>query len=258
MEKQRYKIVFAFDGTRYAGYQFQANGLAVQQVIEEKLAEIEAAPVRIFGCSRTDAGVHAREMAAHFDLTKPVPPAGLVRGMNARLPPDIRILSASIVAPDFNARNDARGKEYRYFLYNAPILPPHLAPFWAWHGKPLNLAAMREGARHFVGTQDFAPFAAKPKKPMETTVRTIVSFDILQHGPRITFIVRGTGFLYKQVRGMVGCLINIGAGREKPSAVRELIDNHIRRTARVPTAPANGLFLWKVFYRRLNPFAPAS
>ena len=110
--------------------------------------------------------------------------------------------------------------------------------------------AMRVAARCFVGRHDFAPFAANPHRVMETTVRTVFSFDVRKAGPRITFIVRGDGFLYKQVRSMVGFLVRVGLGDEPPSAVTEILDGCHPRTARVPTATGRGLFLWKVFYCR--------
>ena len=247
--KKRYKIVLAYDGTRYSGYQLQSNGIAVQQRLEEVLEYLNRAPVRVFGSSRTDAGVHARGFVAHFDLTKPIPPANLPRAMNSRLPEDIRVLKALYAKPDFDARKDAKGKEYRYFLYTADILPPCLAPYWAFMHKRLDVAAMQDAARRFVGRHDFAPFAANPHRVLESTVRNIFSFEVKKAGPRITFIVNGDGFLYKQVRSMVGFLIRVGLGEERPEAVTELLDGHVPRTARVPTATGRGLFLWKVFYR---------
>ena len=223
---KRYRIVLAYDGTRYAGYQLQENGVAVQQRLEEALAYVNRAPVRVFGCSRTDAGVHARGFCAHVDLDVPIPPKNLVRAMNARLPDDIRVMRAAFARPDFNARNDAKGKEYRYFVYQADILPPHLAPFWTFCHRPLDLAAM-----------------------LETPVRTIFAFTVRRSGPRYTFSVKGDGFLYKQVRSMVGFLLSVGKGNEKPAAVTELLAAAAPRTARVETAPGRGLFLWKVWYR---------
>ncbi|MBO5940104.1 MAG: tRNA pseudouridine(38-40) synthase TruA [Kiritimatiellae bacterium] len=247
--KRRYKIVLAYDGTRYSGYQMQSNGISIQQRLEEVLEYLDRAPVRVFGSSRTDAGVHAKGFVAHFDLEKPIPPSNLPRAMNSRLPEDIRVLKASYVKPDFDARKDAKGKEYRYFLYNGDILPPCLAPYWAFMHKRLDVEAMQEAANHFVGRHDFAPFAANPHRVLETTVRNIFSFRIKKAGPRIVLIVRGDGFLYKQVRSMVGFLVRVGLGEEKPSAVAELLKARAPRTARVPTATGRGLFLWKVFYR---------
>ena len=251
---RRYKIVFAFDGTAYAGYQFQENGIAVQQKLEEVLAYLNRAPVRIFGCSRTDAGVHAKGFVAHFDFAKPIPPRNLVRAMNTRLPEDIRVLRAAYARASFDARKDALGKEYRYFLYNADILPPHLVPYWAFTYRTLDIAAMQRAAAFFVGRHDFVSFAANPHRTLTSTVRTIFAFTVRRAGPRIVFTVRGDGFLYKQVRSMVGFLVRVGKGEEPPEAVAEMLRETPARTARVPTAPGRGLFLWRVFYtpRALN------
>ncbi len=249
MLPRRYKVVIAYDGTAYSGYQYQDNGIAVQQRLEEVLAVLNRAPVRIFGSSRTDAGVHAKGFVAHFDLTTPIPPANLVRAMNTRLPPDIRIMKAAYARADFDARKDAKGKEYRYFVYNADILPPHLAPYWTFCHRPLDLKAMQDAAARFVGRHDFVSFAANPHRDLETTVRRIFSFTVKKRGPRVVFTVNGDGFLYKQVRSMVGFLLSVGKGNEKPEAVTELLEAATPRTARVQTAPGKGLFLWKVRYR---------
>ena len=247
--KRKYKVTIAYDGTNYSGWQFQTNAVGVQQVVEEALGSLEGAPVRVFGSSRTDAGVHAKGFVGHVVLTKPIPPESLVRAANARLPDAVRILKAAYAKDDFDARLSAKGKEYRYQLYQADILPPHLAPFWAFCHRPLDLAAMQEAASYFVGRHDFVSFAANPNRALESTVRRVFSFDVRKAGPRYTFVVRGDGFLYKQVRSMVGFLLAVGKGNERPSAVKELLAAKAPRTARVETAPARGLFLWKVFYR---------
>jgi len=250
-ETRRYKAVIAYDGTSYSGWQYQENAVGIQQVVEEALAFLEGGPVRVFGSSRTDAGVHAKGFVGHFDLTKPIPPKNLVRAMNSRLPDAIRVMRASYAADDFDARLSAKGKEYRYQLYQADILPPHMAPYWTFCHRPLDLDAMRRAAAFFVGRHDFVSFAANPNRALDSTVRNIFSFEIGKSGPRHVFAVRGDGFLYKQVRSMVGFLISVGKGNERPEAVRELLEAKAPRTARVETAPARGLFLWRVFYREV-------
>lgn len=246
--KRKYKVVIAYDGTAYSGWQFQANAVGIQQIVENALAYVEGSPVRIHGSSRTDAGVHAKGFVGDFLLTKPIPPKNLVRAMNSQLPRDIRILRASRVKDSFNAQLSAKGKEYRYQLYQADILPPHLAPYWAFSHRPLDLAAMQTAASYFVGKHDFVSFAANPNRKLASTERTVFSFVVKKTGHRYTFIVRGDGFLYKQVRSMVGFLISVGKGHEKPEAVKELLAAKTPRTARVETASGCGLFLWKVFY----------
>ncbi len=245
---RKYKVIIAYDGTAYSGWQYQDNALGIQQVVEEVLAYLEGAPVRIYGSSRTDAGVHAKGFVGHFHLTKPIPPKNLVKAMNSRLPEAVRILKASYAKESFDARLSAKGKEYRYQLYQADILPPHLVPYWTFCHRPLNHRAMQKAASYFVGKHDFVSFAANPNRTLETTVRTIFSFAVKKSGHKYTFIVRGDGFLYKQVRSMVGFLISVGKGTERPEAVKELLEQAPPRTARVETAPSRGLFLWKVFY----------
>lgn len=244
----KYKVTIAYDGTDYSGWQYQDNALGIQQIVEEALEWLEGGKVRIFGSSRTDAGVHASGFVGHFELTKPIPPANLVRAMNARLPDAIRVLKASRAKPDFDARLSAVGKEYRYQLYQAEIVPPALARYWTRCHRALDLAAMRDAAHRFVGTHDFVSFSANPNRELDSTVRTIFSFEVGKRGPRYVFVVRGDGFLYKQVRSMVGFLIAVGKGNERPEAVTELLEARTPRTARVETAPARGLSLHKVFY----------
>lgn len=248
MAKRKYKVVIAYDGTAYAGWQYQENALGIQQVVEEVLEYLEGSKVRIFGSSRTDAGVHARGFVGHFHLTKPIPPKNLVRAMNSRLPEAIRIMKAAYAKEDFDARLSAKGKEYRYQVYQADIEPPEYVPYWTFCHRPLDLKAMQAAAKRFVGRHDFVSFAANPNRELESTVRTIFSFEVKKVGHKYTFIVRGDGFLYKQVRSMVGFLLTVGKGNEAPEAVSELLEAKAPRTARVETAPARGLRLEKVFY----------
>ena len=248
MAERRYNVARAYDGTSFSGWQFQENAVGIQQVFEEALSWLEGSPVRAYGSSRTDAGVHAKGFCAHFTLTKPIPPANLVRALNSRLPDSIRVIRASYAKDGFDARLSAKGKEYRYFVYQGGILDPVMAPYWTYIHRPLDLDAMREAAAHFVGRHDFVSFAANPNRKLDSTVRSVFSFDVSRSGRKIVFKVRGDGFLYKQVRSMVGFLISVGKGNEKPSAVKELLEAAAPRTARVETAPARGLFLWKVFY----------
>lgn len=249
---RRYKAIIAYDGTKYSGWQYQENALGIQQVVEEALAYLEGAKVRVYGSSRTDAGVHADGFTAHFELSKPIPPKNLTRAANAQLPDDVRIMKTAYAKKDFDARLSAKGKEYRYQVYQSDILPPMLAPYWTFCHRKLDLAAMQEAAGRFVGRHDFVSFAANPNRELESTVREIYAFEVKKLGPKYTFIVRGNGFLYKQVRSMVGFLLSVGKGNERPEAVTELLEAKTPRTARVETAPAKGLRLHKVFYKDIK------
>ncbi|MBO6168172.1 MAG: tRNA pseudouridine(38-40) synthase TruA [Kiritimatiellae bacterium] len=251
-KRWKYKAVIAYDGTGYSGWQLQGNALAVQQVVEDALTWLDMAPVRIYGSSRTDAGVHAKGFVGHFWLTKHIPPANVLRAVNSHLPEAVRFMKCSYAKEDFNAQLSARGKEYRYHIYHAPIMPPHLVPYWTYCHHPLDIDAMRKAASYFVGEHDFRSFAAASDKPMDNCVRRIFSCEVKKSGPKYTIIVRGNGFLYKMVRSMAGFLMAVGKGVEKPEAVKELLETHAPRTARVETAPGRGLFLWKVFYKDIK------
>lgn len=245
---RRFKLTVAYDGTAYSGWQVQPHHSSVQQTIEEALQGIVGHAVKIHGSGRTDQGVHARGQVAHVDLACRMSAESVGRALNARLPQDIRILKASLAKPDFHARRSAVGKEYRYFVWNDPAMLPDKRLYAAHAYRKLDVAAMRAAARRFVGRHDFASFTANPRREVESTVRTIFSFTVSKRGKEIVFSVSGEGFLYKQVRSMVGFLLRVGEGAEQPEAVSELLTSCAPRKARVPSAAAHGLFLWRVWY----------
>jgi tRNA pseudouridine38-40 synthase len=245
---RRFKLTVAYDGTAYAGWQVQPHHLSVQQVIEEALQGIVGHAVKVHGSGRTDQGVHARGQVAHVDLTSRLSAESVCRALNGRLPKDIRILKASRVKSDFHARRSAEGKEYRYFVWNDAMVLPDKRLYAAHAYRPLNVAAMRAAAAFFVGRHDFASFTANPQREVATTVRSIYAFSVSKKGKEIVLRVSGEGFLYKQVRSMAGFLLRVGEGAEPPEAVRELLASCAPRKARVPSAPAQGLFLWRVWY----------
>jgi tRNA pseudouridine38-40 synthase len=186
---------------------------------------------------------------AHADLTTRLDTKSLLRACNARLPADIRIRSAVLARSDFHARRSATRKEYRYFVWNDAVMPPERRLYAAHVPYSLDVARMRDAARAFVGKHDFASFTANPNREVESTVREIFAFTVTARGHAITFRVCGNGFLYKQVRSMVGFLLRVGAGAETPEAAGALLDARASRTARVPSAVPQGLFLWRVWYR---------
>lgn len=247
---QKFKLVIAYDGTRYQGWQVQKIGVGVQQKIEEALAKLFPTPLRLHSSSRTDTGVHALGMVAHLEIPKAefrMPVAKLALALNAHLPEDIRVLSATRCAADFHARFHATGKQYRYFIWNHRAMNPLLRAT-AWHvPRPLNVPAMRAGARCFVGTHDFKSFAANRNYAVENTVRTLRRLDLQRRGPLLTFVIEGDGFLYKMCRGIVGTLVQVGLGKIAADDLRKILATRDRRVAGM-TAPAHGLVLWKVFY----------
>lgn len=248
----RLKLTIAYDGTNYAGWQIQKVGLGVQQKVEEALAKIFPNVARIHGSSRTDTGVHALGMAAHFDLPATdfkMPPRKVPLALNAHLPPDIRVMQASRVPATFHARFDATGKQYRYFIWNHPAMNPLLA-HRAWHVKrKLDINAMRKAASLFPGKRDFKSFAANRNYEMETTVRRLTRCEVKRSGSLITILVEGDGFLYKMCRGIAGTLVQIGEGRHAVSDIKRMLAGKDRSLAGM-TAPACGLVLWKVFYKK--------
>jgi len=246
----KFKLIIAFDGTRYQGWQVQKIGTGVQEKIEEAVAKLFPSHPRLHSSSRTDTGVHALGMVAHFE----VPPGAwkqsgpkLALALNAWLAEDIRVVSASRTREQFHARFDAGGKQYRYFVWNHPAMNP-LLRHTAWHvPRPLSVTVMKRAASSFVGRHDFQSFAANQGYTRESTVRTVSRCDLRKSGRLLTFIIEGDGFLYKMCRGIVGTLIQVGLGKFSPEEIKMMLGKRDRRVAGM-TAPAHGLVLWKVKY----------
>ena len=244
---RRFRLTVGYDGSAYAGWQIQPNGLTVQEVIQRELSVVAGQPVKLHGSGRTDQGVHARAQEAHVDLATRMLPLQLCRALNARLPADIRIARVRTVSPQFHARRSARKKEYRYFIWNAEVMPPCERLYRTHVRKALDVDAMRRAAALLCGEHDFAAFTANPNREVVSTVRVIYALKVLQRGPRITIVAVGNGFLYKMVRSLAGWLMRVGEGAASADATRQVLAS-CERTARVPTASAHGLFLWKVSY----------
>ena len=254
----KFKLTIAYDGTAYEGWQTQKVGTGVQQKIEEALAKLFPGRPLVHSSSRTDTGVHALGMVAHFEV-----PVGefkltarkLALAINAWLPEDIRVVAAAQAKEDFHARFGATGKQYRYFVWNQAAMNP-LIRHTAWHvPRPLDLPAMRRAAPVFVGRHDFQSFAANPGYAKASTVRTLVRCELRKRGPLLTFILEGDGFLYKMCRGIVGTMVQVGLGKYPPDEVSRMLAKKDRRLAGM-TAPAHGLVLWKVSYRKAHARSP--
>lgn len=263
MDPIKLRLTIAYDGTAYAGWQVQKIGTGVQEKVEAALARLFPSGPRVHGSSRTDTGVHAVGLVAHFEIPRRefrMTTRRLRLALNAHLPEDVRVLSAARCAADFHARFDARGKQYRYRVWNHAAMNP-LLRHQAWHvTRPLDLAAMRSAARAFVGRHDFRAFTSNPGYERRSTVRTLQRCDLRRSGPLLTFCIEGDGFLYKMCRCIVGTLVQIGLGRLDAGAVAEILRSRDRRVAGM-TAEAHGLVLWKVFYpksRRTKPAAAAA
>jgi len=244
---QRYKLTIGYDGTAYAGWQIQPNGLTVQEVAQTCLSQLDGRSTVLHGSGRTDQGVHARGQVAHVDLKRGWSIVSLRRALNGNLPEDIRVMRVEKVDNSFHARRSAVQKEYRYFIHNAEVMPPHRRLYRTHLRKFLDVTRMREAASLLVGTHDFAAFSANPNRKVETTVRRLDELVVRKRGAVITIIARGEGFLYKMVRSLAGFLIRVGEGAESPARAGEVLASR-QRTAHVPTAPPQGLFLWNVTY----------
>lgn len=248
----KFRLTIAYDGTNYAGWQVQKVGLAVQQKIEEAFQKIFPSVRRVHGSSRTDTGVHALGMVAHVEIPKAefkMPVRKLALAINAHLPSDVRIMRAVRCPAAFHARFDATGKQYRYQVWNSRTMNP-LLETQAWQvPQKLDLAAMREATRHFLGRQDFKSLAANRDYEMESTVRTLTRCDVKRSGMLLTFIIEGDGFLYKMCRAIVGTLVQVGQGKLSPDDVPKMLAKRDRSACGM-TAPAKGLLLQKVFYER--------
>ena len=250
MDKLKFKLVIAYDGSGYEGWQAQKIGTGVQQIVETALAKLFPSAPRLHSSSRTDTGVHALGMVAHFEIPRAefkMAARRLALAINAWLPDDVRVVSASGAKGKFHARFDAGGKQYRYFVWNHAAMNPLLRRT-AWHvPRKLDLKAMRAAAKLFVGRRDFKSFAGTQNYEMKTTVRRLTRCDVKKSGAQFTFIIEGDGFLYKMCRGIVGTIVQAGLGKFPPEEIKAMLAKRDRRVAGM-TAPAHGLVLWKVFY----------
>ena len=252
MDSIKLKLTIAYDGAAYQGWQTQKVGAGVQQKVEQAVARLFPSVKRIYSSSRTDTGVHALGMVADLEIPRAefrMPLLKAPLALNAFLPEDIRVVSAQRVPAGFNARFDASGKQYRYFVWNRPVMNPLLRT-QAWHVPvKLDVPAMRAAARRLLGRRDFRSFAATHTYEIKDTVRTLTRCDIRRSGPLLTFILEGDGFLYKMCRGIVGTLVQLGRGKWTEADLKQMLAAKDRRVAGI-TAPAHGLVLWRVYYRR--------
>ncbi|SRR5688572_23984864 len=260
------KLTLAYDGTQYAGWQRQQNGLAIQQVIEEALAPMtrRGAETRrdaegrrdaedrdgrgptIVGAGRTDAGVHALGQVASVHVEFDYAASAVQRALNIRLPADIRVVGVVDAAPGFHAQYHARGKTYRYRIATTPVQSP-FDRWFVWHAPmPRDLDAMRQAAAVCVGTHDFASFQGRGASVTDT-VRTLTRCEVREHGGEIVVDVEGDGFLRHMVRTIAGTLSEIGAGVRPVESMAAMIAARDRSSAGL-TAPACGLTLVAVKY----------
>ena len=254
------KLTLAYEGTRFVGWQRQAEGASIQGLLEAILSDIDGEPVSVAGAGRTDAGVHALGQVASCALTSQLDADTLRRALNARLPADVRVLAVDEVPEAFHARFSATGKRYRYLLANGPLVSPFAAPFaWLVHGH-LDVAAMHQAAAQLVGTHDFSAFQSTGTD-VPHAVRTVTLAHVgdvtnapptplppeaVPGGRLLAFEVAADGFVRHMVRALAGTLVEVGLGRRDPDLGPLLAS--VNRALAGPTAPAHGLWLVEVNY----------
>jgi tRNA pseudouridine38-40 synthase len=244
----RWKCTCAYDGTDFDGWQRQPGGGAVQNHIESALTQVFDFPLQLHGSGRTDAGVHARGQCFHFDAEWLHKPEKLVRALHSILPTSIRIKSVKSVSDDFHARFSVSGKRYLYNYYLGRADPVDDRYVWACRDLPLDLKEMQVAADRLLGTHDFSAYSATHGKENDPNpVKTVSRLQLKQRGKFIRLDAEGSGFLYRMVRSIAGALYAVGRGRLTPDDIAEILESK-KRTHRIVTAPAKGLFLDKVFY----------
>ena len=243
---KRILLTISYDGTAYHGWQVQPNGITVQETVQNALCKLLGVRPALTGCSRTDAGVHAREFCCHLDCEEKFPESAFLRGLDAFLPPDISVKAAREVPPDFHARYNARGKTYAYYILNSECRDPFLSRY-AWRiERGLDLERINAFCGEIVGTHDFFTFSSSGRT-VEDTVRTVKECYALREGDKVILKITADGFLYNMVRIIVGTAVAVSDGKIEPEFTKEILTSKNRALAG-QTAPPQGLFLEKVWY----------
>jgi len=240
------KVMTAYRGTNYHGFQRQNNAVTVQEVLERCVSKVLNEKVTVNGCSRTDTGVHANSFCFNVKTQSSIRNIGFVRGVNGELPDDISILSCEDASPEFHARFDCKGKEYIYKIHCSESKNPFATDLMLHYRRKLDLDRLRDASRYFVGTHDFASFCADCST-VSTTVRTIHSFEIESYGDTVIMLVKGDGFLYNMIRIIAGTLLDVNENKISADEIPEIIRSKNRLNAG-RTAPAHALYLNRVFY----------
>ena len=239
MNMKRVKLIVAYDGTNYCGWQVQINGITVEEVLNKTLSELCHEDIKVIGASRTDSGVHALGNVAVFDTESGIPGEKFSFALNQRLPEDIRIQESCQVADDFHPRYCDTIKTYEYKILNRRFDMPTERLYSTFVYYPLDIDKMKRAAAVLVGEHDFKSFCSS-RSQVENTVRTITDITIDKAGDMIHIRISGNGFLYNMVRIIAGTLIKVGCGEWKPEDMKAILAA-CDRSAAGPTAPAHGL-----------------
>lgn len=245
---RRVRLIVAYDGTNYCGWQIQPNGITIEEVLNREISRLTGEDIHIIGASRTDSGVHALGNVAVFDTESSIPPERMAYALNQRMPEDIVIVRSDEVTSDWHPRYQREvSKTYEYHIYNAPVPDPLKRNYSAFVSFPMDVEKMRQGAEYLVGEHDFVSFC-NIRTNVSDTVRTVHSITIIQDGADIVIRITGNGFLYNMVRIIAGTLIRVGRGFYAPERVKEILEER-KRTAAGVTAPAAGLVLAEIEYK---------
>lgn len=243
---KRVKLVVAYDGTNYCGWQIQPTAVTVEKVLNDSICKLTGEKIKVIGASRTDSGVHALGNVAVFDTESTIPGERFSYALNGLLPDDIVIQESYEVAPDFHPRHCDTRKTYQYKIMNRQFAIPTKRLDTYFYPYALDIKAMQEAAQYLVGEHDFKSFCSV-KTQTETTVRTIYSVTVSLADEIVTIEVQGNGFLYNMVRIIAGTLLQVGAGQYEPYRVHQMIESY-DRTVAGPTAPPEGLTLVRIEY----------
>ncbi|MEX0327054.1 MAG: tRNA pseudouridine(38-40) synthase TruA [Puniceicoccaceae bacterium] len=244
----RWKCTCAYDGTQYEGWQVQPSGNTVQDFIERRLRVILKQPVTVYGSGRTDSGVHARGQVFHFDGDWAHGPEALIKALRTGYPDSIQVYHAEVAEDDFHARYSAIGKRYVYQFFEGFAGPFETRWCWSTGNRRLDVQRMNEAAVTLIGRHDFSSFTANPGEQRDDDpVKDLRVLEVTREGERVFLRAEADGFLYRMVRSLAGCLFDVGIGKLEPEQMSQILESR-KRTNTVQTAPAEGLFLDRVFY----------
>jgi tRNA pseudouridine38-40 synthase len=243
---KRVKLVVAYDGTNYHGWQVQDNGITIEEVLNRTISELVQEDIKVIGASRTDAGVHASGNVAVFDTESRIPGDKFSFALNQRLPEDIRIQESCEVDADFHPRYADTVKTYEYNILNRRFELPSKRLYAAFCYYPMDIERMNQAAAYLVGEHDFKSFCSAGAQ-VQTTVRTIYAVNVTKEDDMVHIRITGNGFLYNMVRIIAGTLMQVGTGLMEPEQVKEILEARDRSKAG-PTAVAKGLTLVEIRY----------
>lgn len=244
---KRIKLVIAYDGTAYCGWQLQPGKPTIEAAVNKALTELLGEEIQVIGASRTDSGVHSLGNVAIFDTNSSIPAEKICMALNQRLPEDVRVQSSQEVAPTFHPRKTVSRKTYEYRIMNRRIVIPTERLYSTHIYYELDVSAMQAAADYLVGEHDFKSFCSVKTQVLDT-VRTIYQLSVTKNGDNITISVTGSGFLYNMVRIIAGTLIEVGRGAYPPEKVKDILKGCDRSLAG-PTAIAQGLTLMMIEYK---------